>query len=151
MTAEQRLRAARALWVDKEAINDQIQAVALIADRMKFRTKTVLSFDVDRKAKYLANMSSLPDALAARALVVYHLAEQRPMMSSFLDALGIAHEDGLIQDDEVTPDAAKVGAAAAHIAQQFPPETVSLYLNTLLCQDPDTWAGLAEVPQRRAI
>ena len=40
--------------------------------------------------------------LALRALVT-HLAEQRPMMGAFLDALGIAHENGLIQDDAVAP------------------------------------------------
>ena len=56
------------------------------------------------------------------------------MMGAFLDALGIAHENGLIQDDGVTPDPAKIESAAAEIAQQFGPDSVSLYLNTLLCQ-----------------
>jgi hypothetical protein len=81
-------------------------------------------------------------------LIVYHLAAQRPMMVAFLDALGIAHENGLIQEDSVVPDAAKLAPAAAQIAQQFPPEDVSLYLNTLLCQDPATWGALADVPER---
>ena len=70
------------------------------------------------------------------------------MMGAFLDALGIAHENGLIQDDGVKPDAAKLGPAAAQLAERFPPEQVSLYLNTLFCQDPATWEGLAAVPQR---
>ena len=35
--------------------------------------------------------------MAGRALILYHLAEQRPMMGAFLDALGIAHENGLIR------------------------------------------------------
>ena len=71
------------------------------------------------------------------------------MMSAFLDALGIAHENGVIQDDGITPDPAKVGSAAAEIAQQFTQDSVSLYLNTLLCQDPQTWGALAQVPQRQ--
>ncbi len=66
------------------------------------------------------------------------------MMAAFLDALGIAHEDGLIQEDEVKPDAAKLAPAAADIAKTFPADDVSLYLNTLLCQDPETWAPLGE-------
>ena len=45
--------------------------------------------------------------MAARALIVYHLAEQRPMMGAFLDALGIAHENGLIQEDAAKPDEEK--------------------------------------------
>jgi hypothetical protein len=148
MTPDQRLQAARAFWHDEQASEDHVQAVLLISQLKKFRPKTVVSFDEDRKARHLASLASLPDGLAARALVVYHLAEQRPMMSAFLDAIGVAHENGVIQDDGITPDPAKVGPAAAEIAQQFTPDNVSLYLNTLLCQDPQTWGALAHVPQR---
>lgn len=145
MTADQRQRAARAFWSDKDAEADQLQAVMLIAQQKKFRPKTVNGLDLDRKARHLATLPSLPDALAARALVVYHLAEQRPLMGAFLDALGIAHENGLIQDDSVKPDAAKIGPAADAIAKQFPADDVRLYLETLLCQDPGTWAALDRV------
>jgi hypothetical protein len=147
MTADQKLRAARAFWLDDQAVDDQVQAALLIAQQKKFRPKTVIGLDIDRKAKHLASLASLPDAVAARVLVVYHLAEQRPMMGAFLDALGIAHENGLIQEDDVKPDEAKVGPAAAAIAAIYPREDVSLYLNTLLCQDPSTWGAIAGVPQ----
>src|SRR5438309_9040802 len=33
---------------------------------------------------------------------------QRPMMGAFLDAIGIAHDNGVIRDDAVTPDHAVV-------------------------------------------
>ena len=69
------------------------------------------------------------------------------MMGAFLDALGIRHENGLIQEDEVKPDAAKIAPAAVQIASQFPADDVRLYLNTLLCQDPDTWGVLRGLPQ----
>ena len=105
MTLDQRTRAARAFWADPEATDDQVQAALLIAQQKKFRPKTVIGLDVERKAKHLATLGGLPDAMAARALIVYHLAEQRPMMGAFLDALGIAHENGLIQEDAVKPDA----------------------------------------------
>jgi hypothetical protein len=151
MTSDQRLQVAKAFWLDEEAANDQLQAILLISQQKKFRPKTVASLDDDRKARHLASLGTLPDTVAARALIVYHLAEQRPMMGAFLDEVGIKHEEGLIADDDVKPDASKVGAAAAKIAGQFPPESVSLYLNTLLCQDPETWNSLADVPQRQEI
>jgi hypothetical protein len=147
MAPELRQQAARAFWMDDQAIDDQVQAVLLIAQQKKFRPKFVMSLDVERKARHLASLGLLPDGIAARVLIVYHLAEQRPMMGTFLDALGIKHEEGLIQDDEVKPDPEKVGPAAAQIAGQFPPEQVSLYLNTLLCQDPETWGALEGLPQ----
>jgi hypothetical protein len=147
MTAEQRFQAARAFWQDEQAANDRLQAVLLIAQQKKFRPKSVLALDDDRKARHFASLPIVPDALAGRALIAYHLAEQRPMMGAFLDALGIAHENGLIQQDAVKPEADKIGPAAALLAQQFPPDDVRIYLNTLLSQDPDTWSGLAGLPQ----
>jgi hypothetical protein len=144
MTPEQRSGAAAALWRDAEATSDQMQAALLIAKQLKFRPKTVTGLDADRKARYLAGVPTLPDELAARLLVMYHLAEQRPMMGAFLDALGIAHENGLIQEDSVKPDAAKIGPAVEQLLAQFPAEDVRIYLNTLLSQDPETWGALAE-------
>ena len=148
MTSEQKLKAAHAFWADEEAADDQVQAALLIAQTKKFRTKTVLSLDDERKAKHLASLPTLPETVAARALVVYHLGEQRPMMGAFLDALGVAHENGVIQEDDVKPDEAKLGPASDEIAKNYPAADVWLYLNTLLCQDPGTWGGLQSVVQR---
>jgi hypothetical protein len=145
MTAEQRLRAAYALWRDAEATADQREAALLIAQQRKFRPKTVIGLDEDRKARHLASLSTLPETLAARLLVLYHLAEQRPMMAAFLDAIGIAHDNGVIQDDAVPPDPTKITAAAAAIARDYPAPDVSLYLSTLLWQDPASWGALQGV------
>jgi hypothetical protein len=147
MTPEQRHRAASALWGADEATSDQMQAALLIAKTMKFRPKTVMGLDDQHKARYLAGVPDPPEDLAARLLVVYHLAEQRPMMSAFLDALGVAHENGLIREDAARPDPAKMAAAAAAIAREYPAPDVALYLNTLLWQDPAAWGSLQGVPE----
>jgi hypothetical protein len=144
MTLDQRQRAAHAFWADPEATDDQVQAALLIAQQKKFRAKTIINLDLERKARHLATLGSVPDTIAARALILYHLADQRPMMAAFLDALGIAHENGLIQEDGVKPDPTRLGPAVAQITSQFPADDVRLYLNTLISQDPETWAGLEE-------
>ena len=144
MNSAQRLASARAFWADDEAIDDQIQAALLIARQKKFRPKTVIGLDLDRKSKHLASLASLPDSIAGRVLVLYHLTDQRALMGRFLDALGIAHEDGLIKEDDVKPDKTKLAPAAAAVAQEFAPDDVRLYLTTLLCQDPETWGALGE-------
>ena len=56
---------------------------------------------VEKKTRQLVALPAVSELVAARLLVAYHLAQQRPMMGSFLDALGIAHEDGLIADEDV--------------------------------------------------
>jgi hypothetical protein len=67
------------------------------------------------------------------------------MMSAFLDALGIKHENGLIEEDSVKPDTAKLATAVAKLTAEFPADDVRLYLKTLVCQDPQTWGGLKEL------
>ena len=148
MTQAQRGAAAHAFWTDEEATSDQVQAAFLIAQQKKFRPKTVVALDIDRKTRHLASLVSLPDSIAARVLALYHLAEKRPMMGAFLDALGITHENGLIQEDGVVPDASRVAPAAAELAERYPADDVDLYLNTLLCQDPETWGALRGLPRR---
>jgi hypothetical protein len=145
MDPAQRLTAAEAFWRDEEIVDDQMQAVMLIAQQKKFRPKSVVALDAARKARHLASIMNLPEALAARALIVFHLADRRSMMSAFLDALEIPHENGLIQSEAVTPDSSKLAAAVAKLNQEYPAADVSLYLNTLLCQDPATWGGLTDL------
>ena len=152
MPAEKRLDAAELFWADEQSTDQQIEAVAAIAAHMKFRAKSVVSLPVERKAKYLLSLPNMPDGVAARALVGYHLARQRPMMGAFLDALGIAHEEGLISDENVPPPPKeKLVEAASRIASDYPSEDVSLYLRTLVSQDPDTWATLTEVAQTKPL
>ena len=145
LAAEQRLKVAKAFWLDEEATDDQIQAVLVIAQQKKFRPKFILSLDEDRKARHLSGVLTLPEALAARALIIYHLAEQREMMGAFLDALGIAHENGLIKDDGAKPDADKIAPAVAVLKEKCPADDVSLYLQTLICQDPEAWGALKDL------
>ena len=75
MTADQRLRAARAFWADEEATDDQVQAVLLIAQQKKFRPKTVIGLDSIARRSIWPASATLPDALAARALD--HLSPRR--------------------------------------------------------------------------
>jgi len=148
MTPERRAAAAELFWSDEQSAEQQVEACATIATTMKFRPKTVLSLPLDKKTKYLVGLPNMPEAVAARALVNYHLGTQRAMMGEFLDALGIAHEEGLIKDETVVkPDSDKLRAAASTLAGKFPAEDVALYFSTLVSQDPDTWGGLSEVPE----
>src|SRR5438067_3208126 len=120
LTAEQRARVARAFWADPDATDDQVQAALLIAQQKKFRPKTVIGLDLDRKSRHLASLASLPESIAGRVLVLYHLTDQRALMGRFLDALGIEHDNGLIKQDDVKPDDAKLATAAAAVDGEFP-------------------------------
>ena len=146
LSSERRLAAAELFWSDEQSTEQQIEAVGALASHMKFRPKSVIGLPLEKKAKYLATLPSVSDTVAARALVNYHLQHQRPMMGAFLDMLGIAHENGLISEENVTkPEAAKLKTAASDLSSKFSKEDVLLYLSTLVSQDPDTWGPLAEL------
>ena len=148
LSPERKLLAAEAFWRDENASVEQADAVATIAQRIKFRAKSVMGMPLDKKARQLSTMPSVSELVAARLLVAYHLAEQRPMMRAFLDALGIKHDDGLIEDEDVqAPTADALRNAAKILAASHPADDVSLYLSTLIWQDPETWGALAEAPE----
>lgn len=151
MPADLRTSAAAAFWRDEQAALEHAEAVALIARQIKFRPKSVLALPVEKKARQLASLGQISDPLAARLLVAYHLEHQRPMMGAFLDALGIAHEEGLIKDESPTaPDAATLDKGVAALVAAYPAGDVARYFWTLLWQDPDTWGGLRGRPELQA-
>ncbi len=150
LSPERKLEAATAFWNDENASLEQSEAIAAIAQRLKFRAKSVVAMPIEKKARQLTSLAGMSELVAARLLVAYHLDRQRPMMGSFLDALGIKHENGLIEDDEMAaPTKEKLLEAASAIAGQYPREDVTLYLSTLVWQDPETWGSLTEAPEIR--
>ncbi len=146
MPQERRLDAARAFWDDEQSAEQHPEAVVAIAQHLKFRPKSAAALPVEKRAKYLAGLPSVSDLLASRLLVAYHLAQQRPMMGRFLDLLGIAHDNGLIAEEEVKrPEKARVASAAKTLREEFPADDVELYFATLAGQDPETWSDLADL------
>jgi len=151
LPAERRAEAAELFWGDEQSAEQQVEACATIATQMKFRAKSVLNLPIEKKTRYLVTLPNVTDSVAARALVNYHLGRQRPMMAEFLDALGVAHEEGLIKDETVVkPESETLRAAAEQLAGKYPADEVALYFSTLVSQDPDTWGELADLPQTAA-
>jgi hypothetical protein len=149
MPVDKRVLAAEAFWLDRESPEidvQQLEAVATLARRLKFRTRSIQALPVERRARHLAQVSELGDTVATRALIAYHFSHQRPLMGAFLDALGITHDNGLITADDVAPpDEARLSKAVAAVKTAFDPADVDLYLRTLTVLDTGTWANLPAV------
>lgn len=150
LSSERKHLTAEAFWRDDNAGMEHAEAIAYIAPRMKFRAKSVVALPVEKKAKQLLALPALSELVSARLLVVYHLEQQRPMMGGFLDALGIAHDNGLIADEDMEPPSEeKLKAAATTLAASYPADDVAIYLTTLVWQDYDTWGALADAPESK--
>jgi hypothetical protein len=148
LPTDARVAASAAFWRDEQAQVEHAEAVALLARQIKFRPKSVMTLPVEKKARHLAGMAQVSDLLAARLLIAYHLDQQRPMMGAFLDALGIAHDEGLITEESPTaPAADTLDEAVKTLTAQYPKADVARYFWTLLWQDPETWGGLQDRPE----
>lgn len=146
LPVETRVQAAEAFWNDSESPEIGVQhaeAVVALSRRLNFRSKSLQALPVDKKARHLAQMPDVSDAVATRALIAFHFGSRRPLMAAFLDALGITHDNGLITAEEVAPPAAeRVAAAAQAVRRSFADADVDLYLRTLAALDGDTWGNL---------
>jgi hypothetical protein len=152
MPLEKRVLAAEAFWLDRDSPEisvQQMEAVATLARRLNFRTRSVQALPVERRARHLAQLGDVGDTIATRALIAYHFTHQRGLMGAFLDALGIPHEDGLITADDVDPpDQERLATAVDAVKASYDPADVNLYLRTLTVLDGGTWANLGSVLNR---
>lgn len=72
----------------------------------------------------------------------YLIKERRELVTGFLDAAGVAHQEGMIEDlEHNVPDAAKLGQAVETLDQKFDPADVTLYLS--MCAD--QWPQVPEI------
>ena len=145
---DERLAAAAAFWKDSapELVGSALGAVVRAR---KLRPQVARTLSEEQRAQALAGVLEPGETVAASLLIALHLAERRPMLAAFLDALGLPHEDGLLKEEadaQAAPDAGRLEEAAGKLRASFPEGQVATYLNTLWLQDPERWEGLARLP-----
>jgi len=137
-----RLTAATAFFGEVPA---ELAGVALgaLAKARHMRPQAARRLPPDAQARILATVLDPGEPLAQGLLVALHLADRRPILTAFLDALALPHEDGVLKEESegapVTTDEARTALRAL---SAFPPEQVVTYLNTLWLQDPVRWGAL---------
>jgi hypothetical protein len=92
---------------------------------------------------------SRDDDLALDVLRGYLLGPRQQLVTDFLDATGVAHEEGQVEDDDASPDGAKVPEAVQALAAKHDPVDVRLYLEVARRQwpqVPELTAALESLP-----
>lgn len=80
---------------------------------------------------------------AAQSLLRYWLVKKHtPMLITFLDAMGIPHKDGTVDDLPETIDAAKLATAVDQLLAVYPREVVAVYLNAFYTMNGIFWEPL---------
>lgn len=80
--------------------------------------------------------------LAIEVLQNWLLAAHRGMLGDFLDACGIEHKEGLIDDIPPQPPREKVDEAVDMLFSKYPPASVKVYLRLFQPVDAQAWPDL---------
>jgi hypothetical protein len=119
-------------------------ALGVLVKARHMRPQAARKLPAEAQARILASVLDPGEPLAQGLLVALHLAERRPLLCAFLDALGLPHEGGLLKEeaDQVPPPTEAASRTAIAALSAFPAAHVRTYVNTLWLQDPERWAGL---------
>lgn len=118
-----------------------------VAKSLNFRPQAIRNLPMAQRAKrarqILANKKSAE--LCYELFGSYLIKDRRELVTGFLDATGVQHEQGMVEDlDSICPAADKLEAAVKDLDGKFAASDVTLYL--AMCAD--QWP---QVPELEAI
>jgi len=126
---------------DKPAYKAMLAAVA--------QAKHVRPVFLERQARDARHASMLTalskpnlEAAAGALLRVWLVKKQSAMLIDFLNALGLPHENGAVDDLPASMDDAKLKPAIETLLGKYPHEAVAVYLNAFNEMNTANWANL---------
>ena len=111
-----------------------------VAKALKFRPQMIKKLPMEKRARQARRLLEGPAnaELCYELFGTYLVKTRKELVTAFLDATGVVHEDGMIQDvDSVAPAAEKIPEVVKELDARFAPEDVTLYL--ALCVE--MWPG----------
>ena len=85
------------------------------------------------------------DLVTGNLIRTWLLKKYNSMLCDFLDALGIAHKEGVVEDLPAAMDDAKLRAAVDALLTKYPAEIVAVYLNAFNDMNEANWPNLKAV------
>ena len=96
-----------------------------------------------RHAAMLSTLSRPSMEVAAGTLLrAWLVKKQQPMLVDFLNALGIEHKDGVVEDLPATMADEKLKVAVDLLLAKYPHEAVAVYLNAFNDMNEANWPNL---------
>ena len=83
-------------------------------------------------------------AIADNVLRHWLLKKNEPLLTHFLDSLGIAHEKGAVETLPPSIEEAKLHVALESLLAKYPHETVAVYLHAFNQMNESKWTNLDE-------
>jgi len=142
---EQR-QAAVATWENAEK-ETRLALQMTLAKDLKFRPQSVRRLPAEKVAgRLVLEAKTFPESVLFQFLFHFHMQQRRPLLSEFLDEVGLPHNDGVLDlpEDADGPEAAKVAEAGRQLVDQHDHQAL-VYLATLKVADGEFWKGVDDV------
>lgn len=115
-----------------------------VAKALNYRPHAIRKIPLEQRARKARQimLGKRNVELAYEFIGTYLVKEHKELVTGFLDATGVVHEDGMIADlDSTQPAASKLASAVAELDGKFEAEDVTLYL--ALCAE--QWPRVSEL------
>ena len=122
--------------------------VASLAEQRKLRPIFILKKTPDDQIAWLCKTARLKfaDGVDEHILQIWLLNQQRALLISFLDSMGIEHDgEGSVDNLPDELDADKLKKTADQMLENNPEEIVKVYLHVFQMQRPGGWPTLGEL------
>ena len=98
---------------------------------------------IQRHATMLATLSRPTlDLFTGNLIRTWLLKKHNAMLVDFLEALGISHKEGVVEDLPSEMDDTKLKGAVEALLTKYPPETVAVYLHAFNDMNEVNWPNL---------
>ncbi len=82
------------------------------------------------------------ELVTANLIRTWLLKQHKQLLVDFLDALGISHKEGVVEDLPATMEDEKLRAAVDAVLAKYPPEIVAVYFNAFNEMNEVEWPNL---------
>ena len=122
-------------------------AIDNLAVQKKLRPVFIQKKTKEQQAAWLLDQLRVKsgDALAEQIMQIWLLKGQPKMLGTFLDAIGVEHENGEVKTElPETIEAAKAKAGIEALLKDHPAKHVALYMAIFQMQKAGGWPGITE-------
>ena len=117
-----------------------------VAKALKFRPQAIRKLPMAKRAKKAHSIliSRGQAELCYELFGSYLIQKRKDLVTCFLDATGVVHEDGMLEDlEDNQPDVDKIADAVKQLDEKFEPQDVTLYLSIAAEQ----WPGVEKLDE----
>lgn len=152
LTSAEKEDACLSFWSGTDAYSrdSQMKVSAEMAAALRFREVFLKRLKPQEKARHLKRLADGAALAQYRDEILrsWLLAKKSDMLVCFVEAQGMRHTGGLIEDDVASPDRETLRKGVRALRDKFPPRETALYMGIMISSAGEFWVGLPEIVEQ---